>query len=91
MLPVWASHPMPSWPAGSTAVNPSSTTTVPGPGRKFPTVSFLPATTCIWAPVSDEPPESEMTSLGSRARASSRTAGVRGAPPFPTAKKDDRS
>ena len=39
----------------------------------------------IWAPVSEEPTASEMYRLGRRARASSRTAGLSGAPPLPTA------
>ena len=47
--------------------------------------------TCICAPVSDEPAESEMTRFGSRSVAIARTAGVSGAPPLPTAKKDERS
>ena len=47
--------------------------------------------TCICAPVSDEPAESEITRLGMRSTAMARTAGVKGAPPFPTAKNDERS
>ena len=47
--------------------------------------------TCICAPVSDEPAESEITRLGRRSIAIARTAGVSGAPPLPTAKKDERS
>ena len=47
--------------------------------------------TCICAPVSEEPAESEMTRLGMRSTAMARTAGVSGAPPLPTAKNEERS
>ncbi len=90
-FPVCASHPLPSCPGASTRVRVSSTTTVPGPGMNVPTSTGSTEVTCIWAPVSDAPAESEITRSGSRSIAIARTAGVSGAPPLPTAKNDDRS
>src|ERR1700733_14274904 len=80
-LPCWASHPLPSCPGSNTNDSVSSTTTVPGPGKNEPTSTSSIDVTCIWAPVSEDPAESEMTRLGMRSTAMARTAGVSGGPP----------
>ena len=64
----------------------SLTTTVPGSGvnRPVDTSPLATETWLIWAPVSDDPTESDSMMSGSWARSRSLIVGVSGAPPLPT-------